>query len=710
MRSADPIELRNLAKRFKEGKKEVTIIDGLSFSFVEGVYIIKGASGCGKSTLLSLIGLLDSPSDGDILFFGAPSSTFSEDKKASWRRENVSYSFQDTPLFPFLSVMDNLRVSCGNDREIRRWAEDFGIGGLLGKKASTISEGEKERLSLVRVFLERKRICIFDEPTANLDPENSKVFFDHLPAFSKGKTVIVVSHESDEKLLDYPSFTLLRLAEGKFVTLREGIPSNKRADATSEGNTIPHFSFLKRFFLHSLMKRPWAFALSSILALSFGFIGPLSASFALKTPNDASLEALNAAGVDCLRADQSAFANGAMREVSFPSENGEMKVFYSDGPISFLNEEIALSDDEVGLMPSFCSSSAIKEGDRVTIGAKSFVAKETKEDYSLIKGDETPCAFMSRMALVEAWAGSYPVSYLSLETLSGFFLNNLALPIGTFGLSKSPSSSLEEGQIGLRMSSHEGKTVSTDFLSLLEKASFSSASSSDWGFDFSLLFKSFSVAYCRLDDDVKSGSLIIDIGDGDMARLLSSFLEIGVLSDDGRDVYFASRSFSSLDLADKCFHTEDWLDDETESKLSNYSAVHPWMALLAALSSLFLTLSPMFMAFVYSRSEGDDSVVLEIIGIGNGPLLKNGVKGLMLFFALPLGVSSFALYLTLGDFAAHAFSSWMNVPFVASSALPAVVYFFMAVVFVIIAVSIMAFRFKKSRHEMAKLIKENKEA
>ena len=212
------ISLSNINKTFYLGRKKEKakeVLKKINFNFFGGkTYFILGPSGSGKSTLLSILGLLDTPTSGKVLF---------DDQEASdvqtFIEEHISFVFQEYNLFENLSVFDNLSIYEDDVNRLNQYLIDFNCDFSLNTKVKYLSGGEKQRLSILRAYLKGGDIFLLDEPTGNLDSENSYKIMDMVQAMAKDKLVIVVSH--DTNLAYQYADEILILKDGTIDSIKE---------------------------------------------------------------------------------------------------------------------------------------------------------------------------------------------------------------------------------------------------------------------------------------------------------------------------------------------------------------------------------------------------------------------------------------------------------------------------------------------------------
>jgi putative ABC transport system ATP-binding protein len=198
------LEVRNLRKHYDDGRIEA--LRGVSLSIQAGEYIaISGASGSGKSTLLQLLGGLDVPTSGEVLFENAALGTAID--LDEYRAHRVGFIFQAFYLLPTLRAIDNVQVPMmavhcnATSRADRAEAllREMGLEHRLKQYPNELSAGERQRVAIARALANNPSILLADEPTGNLDSVNSARIMEMLTGIQvkHGMTLIIVTHEND---------------------------------------------------------------------------------------------------------------------------------------------------------------------------------------------------------------------------------------------------------------------------------------------------------------------------------------------------------------------------------------------------------------------------------------------------------------------------------------------------------------------------------
>lgn len=220
------LELEQLSKSFKSGPGRVQAVDGVSLTVDATEFVaIQGPSGCGKSTLLLMAGGLLSPDSGQVLIEGTNPYRLSSDQRARFRSQHLGFVFQQFHLVPYLNVMDNvLTPALASNRSqagerARALIEQFGLEQRLHHTPAQLSTGEKQRVALARALFHQPKILLADEPTGNLDSENSTIVLNALSQFAAdGGCVLMVSH--DEQAVQSAQ-RVLGIRDGRLVTPQE---------------------------------------------------------------------------------------------------------------------------------------------------------------------------------------------------------------------------------------------------------------------------------------------------------------------------------------------------------------------------------------------------------------------------------------------------------------------------------------------------------
>ncbi len=201
------LKTENLTKTYKLGKVEVPALRGVSISIETGEFVaIMGPSGCGKSTLLHLLGGLLSPTSGKIIIADEDLSKVSDAKRTDIRRRKIGFVFQRFNLFPTLSAEGNLKLAekihSGNGGSAERRREVLGLLKLENKmnhKPLEMSGGEQQRVALARAVINNPAIILADEPTGNLDTENSEIVLNMFRELNEkfDQTIIMITHNPE---------------------------------------------------------------------------------------------------------------------------------------------------------------------------------------------------------------------------------------------------------------------------------------------------------------------------------------------------------------------------------------------------------------------------------------------------------------------------------------------------------------------------------
>ena len=201
------LEVTNLCKTYGKGDTMVKALDNVSFSVEKGEFVaIIGPSGSGKSTLLHILGGVDVPTSGSVVINQTDISNLDETALAIFRRRQIGLIYQFYNLIPILTVQENLtlpRLLDGrkpDKKQIDTLVKRLGLENRLDHLPNQLSGGQQQRVSIGRALVNNPALMLADEPTGNLDSENSKEIISLLRQFNKefNQTVIIITH--DEKI------------------------------------------------------------------------------------------------------------------------------------------------------------------------------------------------------------------------------------------------------------------------------------------------------------------------------------------------------------------------------------------------------------------------------------------------------------------------------------------------------------------------------
>lgn len=204
------IELDNVSRSFGEGHTKIEALKNTSFSVEEGEFVaIIGPSGSGKSTLLTIIGGLQTPSNGTVEINEKPFSDVSEKKRAALRFKEIGFILQASNLVPFLTVKDQLNLvnkvekSKVQKEKQKKLLDELGIYDLKDKYPSDLSGGERQRVAIARALYHEPSVILADEPTASLDSEKAFEVVEILARETKNKKKATIMVTHDERLIDH---------------------------------------------------------------------------------------------------------------------------------------------------------------------------------------------------------------------------------------------------------------------------------------------------------------------------------------------------------------------------------------------------------------------------------------------------------------------------------------------------------------------------
>lgn len=220
------LEVTNLCKTYGKGDTMVKALDNVSFSVEKGEFLaIIGPSGSGKSTLLHILGGVDVPTSGSVVINQTDISNLDETALAIFRRRQIGLIYQFYNLIPILTVQENLTLPLLLDgrkpdkKQIDTLVKRLGLENRLDHLPNQLSGGQQQRVSIGRALVNNPALMLADEPTGNLDSENSKEIISLLRQFNKefNQTVIIITH--DEKIANSAD-RVITIEDGKITGMR----------------------------------------------------------------------------------------------------------------------------------------------------------------------------------------------------------------------------------------------------------------------------------------------------------------------------------------------------------------------------------------------------------------------------------------------------------------------------------------------------------
>jgi lipoprotein-releasing system ATP-binding protein len=219
------LSAQGLTKTYAMGRRELEVLRGVDIEIARGGFIaLRGASGTGKSTLLHLIGGLDTPNAGEIIFNGEKLSEFSESKLTTFRNRSVGFVFQAYHLLPELTALENVcltariaRKAAGDaEKRGRELLSRVGLGERVEHKPSELSGGEQQRVAIARALVNEPELLLADEPTGNLDSKTGIEIIELLKAVRTEKNMTLVIATHDEKVAAHAQ-RVIQLVDGRIV-------------------------------------------------------------------------------------------------------------------------------------------------------------------------------------------------------------------------------------------------------------------------------------------------------------------------------------------------------------------------------------------------------------------------------------------------------------------------------------------------------------
>jgi putative ABC transport system ATP-binding protein len=220
------VETRNLTKDYMHGRMTVPALRGVDLEIEEGEFTaLVGPSGSGKTTLLNLIGCLDRPTAGQIFVEGKDISGYNPTELANLRRRTVGFIFQTHNLIPVLTAYENVELPLlllgvtSNDKiegKVMSALAEVGLAGLETRRPMDLSGGQQQRVAIARALVKEPKLILADEPTANLDSENSEAILSLMQELNRKMNTTFLFSTHDPLVMKFAR-RLLTIRDGKIV-------------------------------------------------------------------------------------------------------------------------------------------------------------------------------------------------------------------------------------------------------------------------------------------------------------------------------------------------------------------------------------------------------------------------------------------------------------------------------------------------------------
>ena len=206
------LKLRHVRRRFLLGETTIDALHNISLDIHAGEFLaVWGPSGSGKTTLMNIIGLIDSPTEGEVLFEEQDTRILADNALTEFRADKIGFVFQSFNLVPVLSALENvmlpLQIKGVDEGSARARATtaliDVGLERFKNSLPDKLSGGQRQRVAIARALVVDPKLVIADEPTANLDSENSRMIIDLMREMNQARKVTFVFTTHDQRLLDH---------------------------------------------------------------------------------------------------------------------------------------------------------------------------------------------------------------------------------------------------------------------------------------------------------------------------------------------------------------------------------------------------------------------------------------------------------------------------------------------------------------------------
>ena len=221
------LEIKKVRKEYQKGEKSVIALNGVDLSIEKGEFLsIVGPSGSGKSTLLNIVGCLDTPTSGSVLYNGRELGGLTELQLSDYRRDNIAFVFQSYNLIPVLTVQENVELPLVIERkyskpEMARKAmaviESVGLGSMADRLPRELSGGQEQRVAIARAIVKDPLVVLADEPTANLDSKTAEDVISIMQRMNSERLTTIVFSTHDKRMEQHAH---------RIITLKDGAVDN----------------------------------------------------------------------------------------------------------------------------------------------------------------------------------------------------------------------------------------------------------------------------------------------------------------------------------------------------------------------------------------------------------------------------------------------------------------------------------------------------
>lgn len=207
------LDLKGIRKQYRKGEEKIDALRGIDLTIEKGEFLsVVGPSGSGKTTLLNIIGCLDTPSSGSVVYNGRELGGMPEKELSEYRKNNIAFIFQSYNLIPVLTVQENVELPLVIERKIRcaeiaaRAKEVIaavGLAGMTGRRPRELSGGQEQRVAIARALVKNPIVVLADEPTANLDSATAEEIIALMETMNRDRRTTFVFSTHDKRMQDH---------------------------------------------------------------------------------------------------------------------------------------------------------------------------------------------------------------------------------------------------------------------------------------------------------------------------------------------------------------------------------------------------------------------------------------------------------------------------------------------------------------------------